>query len=56
MKRIKASKIRKEICLLKAQRDCLEISALRHRIMIDVCLIKRYLEAGYAGLLSFPED
>jgi len=43
MKKVKASKIRKEICLLKVQRDRLEASALHRRIMIDACLIERFL-------------
>lgn len=43
MNKIKASKIRKEICSLKAKRDCLEDLALRHRVMINACLIERFL-------------
>ena len=43
MNRIKASKIRKEICLLKDNRVRLESLALKHRVMIGACLITRFL-------------
>jgi hypothetical protein len=43
MNKIKASKLRKTIYLLKVQRDQLESLALRHRVMIDACLIERFL-------------
>ncbi len=43
MDKIKASKTRKEICSLKAKRDCLEDLALRQRVMINACLIERFL-------------
>ena len=43
MNKIKASKIRKEICILKVQRNRLESLALRHRVMIKACLIERFL-------------
>lgn len=43
MDKVKASKTRKEICSLKAKRDCLEDLALRHRVMINACLIERFL-------------
>ena len=39
----KASRIRKEISLLRKERMGLENSVLRHRRMIDACLIERYL-------------
>jgi hypothetical protein len=43
MNRKKASKIRQKITMLRKERKRFEESALKHRRMIDACLIERYL-------------
>jgi len=43
MNKQKASKIRQKISMLRKERMRLEGSALKHRRMIDACLIERYL-------------
>jgi hypothetical protein len=43
MNKQKASRIRKEISVLRGERKRFEDSAFKHRRMIDACLIERYL-------------
>lgn len=43
MNKQKASRIRQKISILRKERERLEDSVLKHRRMIDACLIERYL-------------